>query len=84
MKNENEEDVTKELDRANSAELTELEQMKLENYALKHNMIQQQLQRIIAERTAYIKQVEDAHRGYRWDEQTASLAKLPADENTSR
>jgi hypothetical protein len=73
----NEEDVCKELDAVSSGELTELERTKLENYALKHNLVQQQLQRIVVERTEYVKQIEENHSGYKWDEQTASLVKLP-------
>ena len=69
VKNENEEDVTKELDKASKEELTELELTKMENFALKHNLVQSQLQRIVDERAAYIKQVEEAHPGCKWDEQ---------------
>ena len=69
MENENVEDVTKELDRASIPELTELERTKLENFALKHNLVQAQLQRIVDERAAYIRQVEEAHPGCKWDEQ---------------
>lgn len=74
MKNENVEDVTKELDRASNPELTELERTKLENFALKHNLVQAQLQRIVDERTAYIRQVEEAHPGCKWDEQKGLVA----------
>ena len=56
------------------AELTELERTKLENYALKHNLVQQQLQRIVDERSAYIRQIEEAHPGYAWDEQKGLVA----------
>jgi hypothetical protein len=77
VKNENEEDVCKELDAATSGELTELELTKLENFALKHGLMQQQLQRIVADRTVYIKQVEEAHPGYMWDEQKAGLVARP-------
>jgi hypothetical protein len=68
-----EQDVITELDKASKEELTELEQTKLENFALKHGLIQQQLQRVVADRTAYIRQIEEAHPGHRWDEQTATL-----------
>lgn len=74
MKNENEEDVTKELDRASTPELSELERTKLENFALKHNLVQQQLQRIVDERAAYIRLVEEAHPGCKWDEQKGLVA----------
>lgn len=49
--------------------LTELERTKMENYALKHNLMSQQLQQLVAERGAYIKQIEAAHPGCTWDEQ---------------
>jgi hypothetical protein len=48
--------------------LTELERVKLENFALKHNAMQQQINLNMAERTAYIKQVEAAHPGWVWNE----------------
>lgn len=57
-----------------SAELSELEQTKMENFALKHGLLQQQLQRIGADRTAYVKQIEEAHPGYKWDEQKGLVA----------
>lgn len=49
--------------------LTELEQTKMVNFSLRHTLIQQQLQQVMAERTAYIKRIEEAHPGHRWDEQ---------------
>ena len=58
--------------------LTELERTKLENYALKHNLVQQQLQQIVAERTAYIQQIVAAHPGCTWDEQKGLLRDEPA------
>lgn len=60
-----------------SGELTELERTKMENFALKHGLVQQQLQRIVAERTAYIREIEEAHPGYTWDEEKASLVTKP-------
>ena len=48
--------------------LTDFERMKLENLALKHNALQQQIQAILAERNAYLKAIEAAHPGYRWQE----------------
>jgi len=51
-----------------SAELTELERVKLENFALKHNLMQQQLQANLAERGALIEKIEAANPGYRWDD----------------
>lgn len=50
-------------------QLSELERVKLDNFALKHNAIQQQLNANLIERGAYIKQVEAAHPGYQWRDQ---------------
>ena len=50
-------------------ELTELERIKLENYALKIAFMQQQLQQIGLERATYIREVEANHPGYVWREQ---------------
>lgn len=57
--------------------LTELERTKLENFALKHNALQQQMQMILAERAAYIRIVEEAHPGHRWDEQQGLVSAEP-------
>lgn len=62
---------------SNPAELTELEQVKLENFALRNNALQQQLQANLAARAAFIKQVEAAHPGYQWDE-TKGLTPSPS------
>lgn len=56
------------------AELTELERVKMENFALKHNAMQQQLQANMAERTNFIRAIEDAHPGYQWNEQEGLVA----------
>ena len=54
----------------NGAEqLTELERVKLENFALKNNLMQQQLQANLAARQAFIGLIEAAHPGYRWNDQ---------------
>ena len=50
-------------------ELTELERLKLENFALKHQAMQQQLQANLRERLAFIQQIEADHPGYAWDDQ---------------
>jgi hypothetical protein len=56
-------------------EVTELERVKLENYALKHNNLQRQLQDNLAERAAFIKEVEAAHPALRWDDQRGFVSK---------
>lgn len=58
----------------NNGTLTELERLKLENFALKHNAVQQQLQTNLAARSAFIQEMEAAHPGYRWDEQNGLVA----------
>lgn len=57
------------------AELNELERVKLENFALKHNALQHQLQMNLTERTAFIRAVEESHPGYKWDEQQGLIDK---------
>lgn len=56
------------------AELTELERVKMENFALKHSAMQQQQQANLAARAAYIRQIEAAHPGYRWNEERGLVA----------
>lgn len=51
------------------AELTEMERLKMENYALKVHMVQQQFQQLQMERAAFIHQLEKNHPGYEWREQ---------------
>jgi Trp operon repressor len=51
-----------------NGELTELERVRLENFMLRHNSIQRELQTNLAARAAFIQEVEAAHPGYRWDE----------------
>lgn len=60
-----------------TAELSELERLKLENYALKYNMLQTQLQQIAAERQAYLRQLVADHPGYVWNEAQGVLAAEP-------
>jgi hypothetical protein len=55
-----------------------MERLKLENFALKHNVMQQQLQANIAARAAFLREMEAAHPGYRWDEQNG-LVLIEAD-----
>ena len=50
-------------------QLSELERVKLENFALKNNLMQQQLQLNLSERAVFIRQLEAAHPGYRWTDQ---------------
>lgn len=40
----------------------------MENFALKHNLMQQSLQQIVKEREVFILQIERDHPGYRWSE----------------
>jgi hypothetical protein len=58
------------------ATLTELEMTKLENYALKHSNMQQAIQVNLEARAKYIAQIEAAHPGCRFSEQTGQLVEL--------
>ena len=49
-------------------ELTELERVKMENFALRIMFMQQQLQQMQIERANFIHQIEDRHPGYKWSE----------------
>ena len=64
-------------------ELSELERVKLENFALKHSAIQQQLQTNLAARAAFLQAVEAAHPGYRWDEQSGLVSEKTNAEKAS-
>lgn len=56
-------------------QISELERVKLENFALKHNSLQRQLNDNLAERTAYIKEVAAAHPTLQWDDQRGFVKK---------
>ena len=49
--------------------LSELERVKMENFGLKHNALQQQLQANLGARAAFIDELVAAHPGYVWNEQ---------------
>ena len=55
------------------AQMTELELTKLENFALKDAGLRQALQANLTARTQYIQQMETAHPGYQWNEQSGTL-----------
>ena len=55
--------------------LTELERVKLENFVLRNNALQQQLQANLMARTTYIEEVVAAHPGYEWDEAMGLIQK---------
>jgi hypothetical protein len=60
----------------NNGELTDFEKTKLENFMLKHNALQQQMQANLNARQIFITVLLDAHPGYAWDE-SAGLVPLP-------
>jgi hypothetical protein len=60
-----------------STELTELERVKMENFTLKHNALQQQLQINLAERNAFIRQIVEAHPGCAWEESRGLVTYSP-------
>ena len=43
--------------------------MKLENFGLRYQALQQQMQQILADRAVLLRQIEADHDGYRWDDQ---------------
>lgn len=57
-------------------ELTELQKLKLENFSLKHNALQQQLQVNLSMRAAFIKEIETENPDYRWDEQKGFVSNV--------
>jgi hypothetical protein len=59
------------------AEFTEIEQLKLENFALRFNAAQIHLQQIMAERGAYINDILSRHPGYKWVEGEGLVAEQP-------
>jgi hypothetical protein len=61
--------------------MTELELTKMENFALKHRGLQQELQANLIARTQYIKQIEAAHPGYLFSEVNGQLVKPTEPEN---
>ena len=56
--------------------LTEVELLRLENFALKHANLQQAIQQNLAARTKYIQGVEAAHPGYQWNEPSGGLVRM--------
>ena len=60
-----------------TAQLTELEATKLENFALKHTSLQQSIRENLAARNQYIEQVVAAHPGYEWQENKGGLVAIP-------
>jgi hypothetical protein len=58
------------------ATLSELEMTKLENFALKHTNLQQAIQANLGARAKYIADIEAAHPGCRFNEQTGQLVEL--------
>jgi hypothetical protein len=54
-------------------ELTEMERLKIENCNLRILYMQQQIQQVQAERTAFLHQLEAANPGYRWSDMYGRL-----------
>ena len=55
--------------------MNELERLKMGNFALKINLLQQQLQHLARERMVFIETLEREHPGYEWDEQRGFVQK---------
>ena len=49
-------------------ELTELQRVKLENFAMKHQLLQQQMGANMNERSDHIRSLEAEHPGWKWEE----------------
>lgn len=49
-------------------ELTELQRVKLENFAMKHQLLQQQITANMNERSDLIRSLEAEHPGWKWEE----------------
>jgi hypothetical protein len=60
--------------------MNELERLRMENFALRINLLQQQLQQTARERMAFIETLEREHPGYEWDEQRGFVQKEELEE----
>jgi hypothetical protein len=58
--------------------LSEFERVKLENFALKNNILQQQVQANLLERVAFINTIEESHPGYRWSDPEGLVKSEPS------
>jgi hypothetical protein len=58
--------------------LTEIERLKLENFALKYQAMQAQSQQLLAERAGFIQQIVAARPGFTWDDKLG-LVPAPAE-----
>ena len=64
---------------SNNGTLSELERVKLENFALRHNTLQQQIHVNLTARGAFIRELEVAHPGYRWEDEQGVLVPVESD-----
>jgi hypothetical protein len=55
--------------------LTEVERLTLENYALRYNLLHQQMLQIQGERAAFIRLIEQAYPGYEWRDGSGLIEK---------
>ena len=60
--------------------LTEMERLRMENLNLKKFALEIQLQQVMAERAAVIRQLEENNPDYEWNEQRGLVAKLELEE----
>ena len=61
-----------------TTQLTELQRTRLENFALRYTLMQQNITQVQNERAAFIHQLEAEHPGYKWDEQNGLVASTTA------
>ena len=60
-----------------NGQLSELELTKMENFALRNAGLQQAIRENIQARDKYIQQIEAAHPGYRWNENSGLMPVPP-------
>ena len=56
-----------------SKELTEFEQLKMENFALRQHIMQQQFRQAQEDRKAFIAEIERNHPGFVWNDEQGRL-----------
>jgi|GEM_PF-7083667 len=61
-----------------AAQISDVEQLRIENIQLKINLLRQQFTDLNTQYTAVIQQIEREHPGYAWDPATNSLRAVPA------
>lgn len=63
-----------------NAELTELERVKMENFALRFHVSQQQMTQVQNDRAAFIQQMTAARPGFYWKDPEGTFVPVPVPE----